>query len=166
MTKFSKIYLKNKKESHISIPLKYSFLRSLFLEHMSVKSVKISSFRQPKSGKFTTPPPKSSLVRPKSHNFTRSSSRRDTSPNPPNRPAGNKSWTMSESRRSPLLTNNQETIKKPRVTPTLKTFLVTEFPFAARSGGPFSKEKTEHGFDSSRLYSPKKIRALNSTNST
>lgn len=31
MAKFTKVYIRNKKESNISIPLRYSFLRSVFV---------------------------------------------------------------------------------------------------------------------------------------
>lgn len=39
MSKYSKIYLRNKKESNISSPHRYSFLASIFNDQMSVKNV-------------------------------------------------------------------------------------------------------------------------------
>jgi hypothetical protein len=39
MTKYCKVYLRNKKESNVSIPLKFTFLRSIFVEGLSVKNV-------------------------------------------------------------------------------------------------------------------------------
>ena len=39
MPKYSKVYLRNKKESNVSIPLRFSFLKSIFVDGMSVKNV-------------------------------------------------------------------------------------------------------------------------------
>lgn len=55
MAKYSKVYLRNKKESNISTPLRYSFLSSIFVDQMSVKNVSYRPFRPPSSGKYTTP---------------------------------------------------------------------------------------------------------------
>lgn len=73
MGKYYKTYTRNKKESNISQPLRYSFLKSIFVEGLSVKNVKISLSRPPSNGKCTTLQPKSSLAWPKGLTFFNSS---------------------------------------------------------------------------------------------
>ena len=67
MTKFSKVYHRNKKESNISLPLRFSFLKSVFVDGMSVKNVTLFSSRPLSNGKCTTLLPKSLLELPKNH---------------------------------------------------------------------------------------------------
>ena len=55
MALYSKVYLRNKKESNISAPLRFSFLRSIFVDKMSVKHVAFAWPRRPSSGRYTTP---------------------------------------------------------------------------------------------------------------
>jgi hypothetical protein len=44
MPKYSKVYLRNKKESNVSMPLRFSFLKSIFVDGMSVKNVSPPSY--------------------------------------------------------------------------------------------------------------------------
>lgn len=70
MTKYNKVYLRNKKESNISLPLRYSFLQSIFVDNMTVKEVSLPLYRPLWSGRFTTPLLKSLLGLPSGINFT------------------------------------------------------------------------------------------------
>lgn len=70
MNKYNKVYLRNKKESNISLPLRYSFLQSIFVDNMTVKEVSLSLCRPLSSGKFITPLQRSLLGLPRRINFT------------------------------------------------------------------------------------------------
>lgn len=70
MAKYTTVYVRNKKESSISLPLRYSFLRSIFVHNMSVKDVPSFSFRPPPSGRSTIPLQKSSPERHAGTNST------------------------------------------------------------------------------------------------
>ncbi len=59
MAKYYKAYLHNKKESNISLPLRFSFLKSIFIEGLSVKNVPFYTLRQLSNGKYTILQPKS-----------------------------------------------------------------------------------------------------------
>ena len=48
------VYRRNKKESNIPLLIRYSLLKSIFVEHMTVKEVQVLSYRQPSNGKFIT----------------------------------------------------------------------------------------------------------------
>lgn len=70
MNKYNKVYLRNKKESNISLPLRYSFLQSIFVDNMTVKEVSLTLYRPLWSGRFTTPPQRSLRGLPSGINFT------------------------------------------------------------------------------------------------
>lgn len=76
MSKFYKTYRHNKKESNISAPLRFSFLKSIFIEGLSVKNVYFLLYRQLQSGKCITLQLRSSLGKLKKLGLTDYSKRK------------------------------------------------------------------------------------------
>ena len=58
------VYRRNKKESIIPQLIRYSLIKSILVEHMTVKEVPLPSPRPPPSGESTIPPPRKSHAAP------------------------------------------------------------------------------------------------------
>lgn len=119
MGKYYKTYTRNKKESNISQPLRYSFLKSIFVEGLSVKNVPIDISRPPSNGKCTTPPLKSLHAWPNELTYFSFSLKIWPTKFPQNNVAGSSSAPANHRQVSPLPK------KTPRIVPPSPRLAVT-----------------------------------------
>lgn len=136
MGKYYKTYTRNKKESNISQPLRYSFLKSIFIEGLSVKNVPLIISRPQSSGKCTIPQPKSSLARQNEPTYFSSFPTIWLTKSPLNSAAGRKLALPPPRRSYPLLTKTPKTaLPSPRLGVTSTTVLEIQLRSLARLVG-------------------------------
>ena len=152
MSTYTKVYMRNKKESNISLPLRYSLLRSIFVDNMSVKNVSLPPLRQPSSGRSTTPPPKSSPAPPRGTSSTSSSTTSTPCPTRPNRPPTGRSTPRSPSKRSKATPTTPTTPTTRTASRTSRSSPKSESKSAAPSAGPTSRGAASPHLDITHLF--------------
>lgn len=135
MGKYTTVYVRNKKESSISLPLRYSFLRSIFVHNMSVKDVPTFLFRPPPSGKFTIPQPKSSPGRHAGTNFKSCSKKITWCQHRSSSAATGISRTLKQRAKWFQRRRSQTTPTMEIVWPTSQAMSATKYKYIAPSGG-------------------------------